>query len=73
MMAMGLCAAASYEEVQSLGSSRELALARLRTGRLGKPPPSGDLCEMPMQMRREVDLALSCPAAGSPRSVQDQI
>ena len=75
MMAAGVCAASTDEEAEYLRSSQILAFARLRTGRPGKlPRPMEDLSEdIPLSVMRQVRLALSCSATGSPDTVRREL
>lgn len=74
MMAAGVCAADTKDEAEFLRSSQTLAFARLRMGRPGKlPAPQADLSEIPVQMRAEVDAALSCSAMGDAVMVRAQL
>ena len=75
MMAMGVCAADTDAEAAYLRSSQVLAFARLRSGKPGKlPRPVADVsAEVPPEVMRGVDEALSCAAVGSPETVRQQI
>ena len=52
-----------------------LAFARLRTGKPGKLPlPVDDIsAEVPENVLRQVNQALSCSATGSPETVKEQL
>ena len=75
MMAMGVCAAETDAEAAYLRSSQVLAFARLRSGKPGKlPRPVADVsAEVPPEVMRGVDEALSCAAVGSPETVRQQM
>ncbi len=75
MMAMGVCAADTDAEADYLRSSQVLAFARLRSGKPGKlPRPVADVsAEVPPEVMRGVDEALSCAAVGSPETVRQQM
>ena len=75
MMAMGVCAADTDAEAAYLRSSQVLAFARLRSGNPGKlPHPVADVRdEVPPEVLRGVDEALSCAAVGSPDVVRQQM
>ena len=75
MMAMGVCAAETDAEADYLRSSQVLAFARLRSGKPGKlPRPVADVsAEVPPEVQRGVDEALSCAAVGSPETVRRQM
>ncbi len=75
MMAMGVCAADTDAEAAYLRSSQVLAFARLRSGKPGKlPRPVADVsAEVPPEVMRGVDEALSCAAVGSPETVRQQM
>jgi luciferase family oxidoreductase group 1 len=74
MMAAGVCAADTEDEASFLRSSQLLAFARLRSGRPGKlPAPTGDLSEIPAQIRAEIEAALGCSAIGSEATVRTRL
>ncbi len=75
MMAVGVCAADTEAEADYLRSSQVLAFARLRSGKPGKlPRPVADVrAEVPPEVLRGVDEALSCAAVGSPDAVRQQM
>ncbi len=75
MMAVGVCAADTEAEAEYLRSSQVLAFARLRSGKPGKlPRPVADVrAEVPPEVLRGVDEALSCAAVGSPEMVRQQM
>ncbi|MGH1577194.1 LLM class flavin-dependent oxidoreductase [Planktotalea sp.] len=71
MMAAGVCVAPSDEEAVFLRSSQILAFARLRTGKPGLLPyPTDEIgAQVPTQVLRQVEHALSCSATGAPDTV----
>lgn len=75
MMAVGVCAAETDDEAAFLRSSQILAFARLRSGRPGKlPPPTENVCdEVPDELFRQVEMALSCSATGSLDRVRQKL
>lgn len=75
MMAVGVCAAETDDEAAFLRTSQILAFARLRSGRPGKlPPPTENVCdEVPHELFRQVEMALSCSATGSFDTVRQKL
>ena len=75
MIAAGVCASDTDAEANFLRSSQLLAFARLRTGKPGKLPlPVDDIsAEVPENVLRQVNQALSCSATGSPETVKEQL